>query len=551
MTNFDQHTDDSSVWVLVADDDAGTRLLLRRKLEKSGYRVICAKTGKEAINRLSDKVASAVLDLKMPDGDGLYCLRYIRSHFPDMAPLMLTASENIANAVEAMKQGALDYVTKPFNPGQVAALVDKSVDAYKQSRRLKAAEKKLEQARNHQLFVASQIQQTLLLGKPPRELSELDIADFTIASSKIDGDFYDFIHLKPRTLDVVVADIMGKGIMAAFMASALKSAFLRIINQYLSRTGPGQIPEPEQIVSSVHGTMIEQMRELETFVTFCYGRFDLERYRFIFVDCGHVRTIHYKRSENRVELLRGANMPLGFPETSPFQQFTVPFAPGDLFFFYSDGVTEAANQEGRLYSEEKLVTFIEKNAQNMKPDAIVDAVHSDVTEFTGTDVFSDDFTCVAAKISHPAGSAKPVETQNLKIESLLENLKKVRSFIRNFCELHAAGRLDELRLSQVEVAATEVVANIIKHGLDQEPGHFIDIFAESFADRIEVEFTDQGKPFDPQDIPPPVLDGTRENGMGCYLISQFVDDISYMRDDKTGSNCARIKIMLFADKQPD
>ncbi|MGM0787929.1 MAG: response regulator, partial [Thermodesulfobacteriota bacterium] len=215
MSLLHQNTENGAPWVLVADDDAGTRLLLRQKLEKSGYQVICAKTGKEAIERLSDKVASAVLDLKMPDGDGLFCLRYIRSHFPDMAPLMLTASENIANAVEAMKQGALDYVTKPFNPGQVAALVDKSVAACRQSRRLKTAEKKLEQARRHEIFVASQIQQTLLLGKPPCDLPELDISHLTIASQKIDGDFYDFIRLGPRTLDVVVADIMGKGIMAA------------------------------------------------------------------------------------------------------------------------------------------------------------------------------------------------------------------------------------------------------------------------------------------------------------------------------------------------
>ncbi|MFP4194398.1 MAG: SpoIIE family protein phosphatase [Desulfobacterales bacterium] len=549
MNDFKQHREDNGVWVLVADDDSGTRLLLRRKLEKSGYNVICAKTGQEAINRLSGEVSSAVLDLKMPDGDGLYCLRYIRRNFPDMAPLMLTASDNVANAVEAMKQGALDYVTKPFNPGQVAALVDKSVDACRQSRRLRTAEKKLEQARRHEIFVASQIQQTLLLGKPPRGLSELDIARLTIPSSKIDGDFYDFIHISPQTLDVVVADIMGKGIMAAFMASALKSSFLRIINDYLSRTGPGQVPEPEQIVSSVHEAMIEQLRELETFVTFCYGRFDLERFRFIFVDCGHVRTLHYKKDENRVELLRGANMPLGFPETAPFQQFTVPFAPGDLFFFYSDGVTEAANQEGRLYSEDRLVALIEENAQNPAADDLVRSVHRDVTKFTGTDVFTDDFTCVSIKIRHPEYSTKAVEKQGLKVESRLENLKKVRSFIRGFCELHAAGRLDELRISQVEVAATEVVANIIKHGLDQEPGHFIDICAEAFADRIEVEFTDQGRPFDPQNIQPPVLDGTRENGMGCYLISQFVDNISYTRDDKTGSNCARIKIMLFADKK--
>lgn len=548
MSLLHQNTENGAPWVLVADDDAGTRLLLRQKLEKSGYQVICAKTGKEAIERLSDKVASAVLDLKMPDGDGLFCLRYIRSHFPDMAPLMLTASENIANAVEAMKQGALDYVTKPFNPGQVAALVDKSVAACRQSRRLKTAEKKLEQARRHEIFVASQIQQTLLLGKPPCDLPELDISHLTIASQKIDGDFYDFIRLGPRTLDVVVADIMGKGIMAAFMGAALKSDFLRVINESGSFTNRRGMPEPEQIVSSVHDNMIGQMRELETFVTFCYGRFDLERYQFIFVDCGHVRTIHFKASENRVELLRGANMPLGFPETTPFQQFTVPFSPGDLFLFYSDGLTEAADSEGQLYGEQRLVNFVEKKAPQLEAGELIREMREDVVAFTGTDVFIDDFTCVGTKINSPTGGGKVLARQEQEIDSRLANLKKVRSFVRSFCEQNAAGRLDELRLSQVEVAATEIVANIIKHGLDLEPGHSIDITARAFSDRIEMEFLDYGRPFEPQEVPPPVLDGSRENGMGCYLISQFVDNISYERDEKAGSNCARIRIMLFADR---
>ena len=237
-----EHNEDKAPWVLVADDDAGTRLLLRRKLEKSGYNIICAKTGKEAVSRLSDKVASAVIDLRMPDGDGLYCLRYIREHFPDMAPLMLTASENIANAVEAMKQGALDYVTKPFNPGQVAALVDKSVDTYRQARRLKAAETKLKQARQHQIYVASQIQRTLLLGRPPRDLPEMQVARLSIPSEKIDGDFYDFIRPAPRLLDIVVADIMGKGLMAAFMGAALKSEFLRVLNRSRSFSGRSALP---------------------------------------------------------------------------------------------------------------------------------------------------------------------------------------------------------------------------------------------------------------------------------------------------------------------
>lgn len=543
-----ENNEDEAPWVLVADDDSGTRLLLRRKLEKSGYNVICARTGKETVTRLSDKVASAVIDLRMPEGDGLYCLRYIREHFPDMAPLMLTASENIANAVEAMKQGALDYVTKPFNPGQVAALVDKSVDAYRQASRLKAAEKKLEQARQHQIFVASQIQRTLLLGRPPRDLPEMHVAQLSIPSEKIDGDFYDFIRPSPGLLDIVVADIMGKGLMAAFMGAALKSEFLRVLNHGRSLPGRKEVPEPEQIVKGVHDNMIEQMKELETFVTFCYGRFDLNRYRFDYVDCGHVRTIHYKRAKNSVVLLKGANMPLGFPETAPFQQFTVPFAPGDLFLFYSDGLTEAADQNRELYGEDRLVRFVEKNAA-MPADELIRAIYRDVTAFTGTQVFIDDFTCVGAKIDDsPSAALQVTNRQQLEINSHLDNLKKVRAFVRGFCEQNAFGQLDPLRLSQVEVAATELVANIVKHGLDSQPGYTIKITAEAFKNRIEVEFRDTGKAFDPNNIRPPVLDGTQEGGMGCYLVSQLVDDISYHRDDKNGENCARFKIMLFENR---
>ena len=547
MVNFEksQHTGAGAPWVLVADDDPATRLLLRRKLEKSGYHVVCAKTGKEAVEQLSDNIASAVLDLKMPEGDGLYCLRYIRQHYPDMAPLMLTASENIANAVEAMKQGALDYVTKPFNPGQVAALVDKSVETCRQARRLKTAEKKLEQARQHQLFVATQFQHSLLLGRPPADLPGMQIARMTIPSQQIDGDFYDFIQLSPDSLDVVVADIMGKGIMAAFMAAALKSAFLRVINETRSLPEEKGQPNPEQIVAGVHRHMIEQMNELETFVTFCYGRFDFVRHRFVFVDCGHVRTIHWQKTESRTHLLSGVNMPLGFPETAPFQQMTVSFAPGDMFVFYSDGVTEAADPDGNLYGEDRLAALVEKNAE-MDGNAMIAAIYDDVVDFTETEVFSDDFTCVCAKIQPRNRSDRVLSSRSLSIDSDLENLKKVRFFIRGFCREYGAGSLDELRISQLEVAATELVANIIKHGLDQVAGHKIHIIATVYTDRIEMEFRDPGKPFDPTSIAPPVLDGSRENGMGCYLISQFVDHISYHRDEAAGINSARIQILLFA-----
>ncbi len=526
--------------VLVADDDAGTRLLLRKKLEAAGYSVITAKNGREAINRLSNSISAAVVDLKMPDIDGMECLRHIQKAFPDLSPIMLTASENIANAVEAMKQGALDYVTKPFNAKQLIALVGKAVDSFAQSKRLRETEQKLAHERQHQLFIASQIQQSLLLGKPPENFEGLDIAHIAIPSQQIDGDFIDFIRQSPSVLDVVIADVMGKGIMAAFIGAALKSAFLKVINDAAASLPLQRIPEPDHLVGAVHDHMIAQMERFETFVTLCYGRFEMEKNRFLFVDCGHVRTIHYRHAEKSINLLRGANMPLGFPEPWGFRQFQADFSPGDLFLFYSDGVTEAKNPEGELFEETRLVNYVEAHAPHQSPEILAAGIRRKLSEFTETEIFRDDFTCVAVRITAPACPKKVLGRERLEIGSDLQQISDVRTFVIRFCKCLPVA-VDEDRLAGIEIAAVEVVANIIKHAYHLKTDKQIEVLAVAFDDCLELEFRDSGENFDPADVPAPVLDGNRENGRGCFIIAQTADEISYFRDETHGKNCTRLK----------
>ena len=536
--------------ILIADDDAGTRFLLRTVLQNEGYAVISAKNGAEAIGRLSDRVAAAVLDLMMPDIDGLECLRYIRRHYPDISPIMLTASDKVANAVEAMKEGALHYLTKPFKKSQFLALIEKAVAGFHQARRLKNAEIKLEDARRRQLRMAAQIQQALLLGQPPTEMDGLDIAHLSIASQQIDGDFYDFIRHKPGILDLVVADVMGKGILAAFMGAALKCAVLQVLNDaVLSSPHPGRLPEPEHIVSGVHARMIRQLEQFETFVTLCYGRFDIPGNRFHFVDCGHVRTIHYQCATQSVSLLHGTNRPLGFPDPIGFRRFSTHFGHGDLFLFYSDGITDAANADGERYDEHRLVRYIELHGGE-PPGDLIRGIRQDVVDYTGTDVFTDDFTCIAVRITGGV-DGKPVRrSKELRIDISLNRLREVRYFVKQFCSQCFAGSPDEHRIGQVQVAASEVVANIIKHAYRKESGRPIEIFARAYDDCIEFDFLDQGLPFDPAGVPQPILDGTREDGMGCFIISQAVDEVSYFQDESQGKNCARLRIMLFPTPNP-
>jgi len=527
--------------VLVADDDTVTRRLVESKLEKSGFEVICVKNGRELINSLSERVAAAVVDLRMPDIDGLECLRYIKKNYPDISPVMLTASENVANAVEAMKQGALDYITKPFNPGQLVALIGNAVHSFMQAKRLHAAEEKLEKARRHEISVSSTIQQTLLLGSPPAGIDWLDIAHLTIPSQQVDGDFYDFIPVSSSTLDIIVADVMGKGIMAAFMGAALKSAFLKAMNEFCFSADQARISRPEIIVARVHDYLISQMQKLETFVTLCYARFDNMVNLFTFVDCGHVRTIFYQAGTGKVRLLSGANMPLGFPDPSPIKAFSIPYSAGDLFLFYSDGLTEAANKDGERYNERRLTKFVKKHAY-LPPDRFVDEIKKDVINFSGTEIFADDFTCIAIKILK-TGTPGLVSKNRFIMESDLKKLYKMRGFIREFCNGLAGGPMDDVRVTLVEVAATEIASNIIKHAYAGKPGQSIEITAEEYPDRIVLSFFDTGKPFDPSTLTTPVLDGSQENGMGCYIINQIADEVAYFRDEATGRNCARITLI--------
>jgi len=103
--------------ILIVDDEANVRLMLQTALESAGYTVIEAGDGQAALQRLRDvSCALILLDLKMPKMDGMALLRRLRSDGNAVPVIMLTAHGSIHDAVEAMKLGAIDFLTKPITP---------------------------------------------------------------------------------------------------------------------------------------------------------------------------------------------------------------------------------------------------------------------------------------------------------------------------------------------------------------------------------------------------------------------------------------------------
>ena len=528
--------------VLIADDDPVIRALVKGILRKAGYDVVVAENGLRALELMTDQIGAVLLDLHMPEMDGLECLRAISSKYKGLSPIMLTASDDVSNAVEAMRYGAFDYITKPFNPKKVLALVKKSSQAYEQTRRLQKVEAELARAREHEIFVASEIQRTMLLGQPPDDLKGLGVANLTIPSQSVDGDFYDFFKPNDHSLDLLVADVMGKGIMAAFLGAAMKSRFLRVMNELGAFSGRHDQPSPEQIITAVHAGMIKQMEELETFVTLCYGRFDLKAGEFIFVDCGHVRTIYHNAHANKITLLQGVTMPLGFPETDPFKQIVQPFTAGDLFVFYSDGLTEATNPKGEMYGEERLTDLIFQNA-GLENENLLKTVRQSIESFTGSKTFDDDFTCVLVRIDPDQNGALIAAMDKLEIESDLDELAGVRLFVRNFCEAVPDNRIGTERIDKLEIAITEVVTNIIRHAYKNQKGRKIVIDAGLYDEKLVLMVYDRGCGFDPEDVPPPEFDGSKYGGFGVFIIRESVDKVTYSRNDE-GKNCTCLTLLL-------
>ena len=114
--------------ILVVDDELNMRLVLKAMLKKEGYEVVTAADGLEAMRILrEEKIAVVATDLKMPRLDGMGLLDRIMQHDPALPVIILTAYGTVANAVDALKKGAFDYLTKPFEQDELKTVILKAV----------------------------------------------------------------------------------------------------------------------------------------------------------------------------------------------------------------------------------------------------------------------------------------------------------------------------------------------------------------------------------------------------------------------------------------
>jgi DNA-binding NtrC family response regulator len=153
--------------ILVVDDDDSLRRVLQVQLEQEGYAVTTAASLQQALSTLQIRSFDLVItDLKMPEGSGIELLKFIQSRYPEIVVVILTAFGTVETAVDAMKAGAFDYLTKPVHPDELSLVVARVLEHHSLIEQVKALRSSLNEKYGFEN----------ILGRSPALLHVLDTA---------------------------------------------------------------------------------------------------------------------------------------------------------------------------------------------------------------------------------------------------------------------------------------------------------------------------------------------------------------------------------------
>lgn len=249
-----------------------------------------------------------------------------------------------------------------------------------------ATEIRDKQQRRREIEAAADLQKSILPGPLAREgaARAVDLHAEMHPARDIGGDFYDYFLVGEKRLVVTVADVSGKGIPAAlFMA--------------VSRTVLRSIAATEDMSAAMRDAnrLLSADNDTYMFVTVFYGVLDLANGVLRWCNAGHNPPCLLRAKGGR-ELLRATGVPFGVDGHAFHRIGESVLMPGDGLFVYSDGITEAFNQQGELYGVERLERVLERVRGRTSGEAIAEVL-ADTGRFTAGTEQSDDIACLALR----------------------------------------------------------------------------------------------------------------------------------------------------------
>ncbi len=344
------------------------------------------------------------------------------------------------------------------------------------------------------------------------------------AAKSVGGDFYDYFTLDDNHVAIVIGDVSGKGIPAAMFMMKTITCFKNYMSPHKS---------PAEILRQVNAA-IYQGNQSSMFVTCFLAIVDTKTGEVRFANAGHNKPLvghdkAYHYLDCRSGFILGA-----LEEAVVFDEQT-KLEKGDSITLYTDGITEAMNEERQLYGEERLLALFNRKEYT----CLLEMHHElkeDVARFAGEEEQSDDMTYITLRYQ---GDDYVYEEKQMPATQ--DNVLVALGLLKAFA---AKNDFDEGFTNNLAVVGDELISNIVKYGYPNDKG---EMYLRALYNRDRKEFVltivDSGIPFNPFEAEGKPVEGDvkdiHEGGLGILIVKNLMSEYAY--DRINGKNITVIK----------
>ncbi len=368
--------------VLIGEDQQDVQDALNLLLKGAGYAAEAAATPDAILTKLErEKYDLLLMDLNYrrdttSGSEGLEILGILRKMSAPPPVIVMTAWGSIELAVQAMHMGARDFIQKPWDNTHLLHLAEKHISAHR-------AEARLRYQQESELQDAVAVQRRLMPTNLPK-VPGLALAGQCQPAGAVAGDYFDVLQLGDN-LGLCIADVIGKGLPAALMMSNLQAAVKVTAADWV---------QPSELCRRVNGLACRN-GAMDKFISFFYALYDANTRKLTYSNAGHNPPMVI-RANGEYVLLDTPDLVLGQMPEWQYHDAECTLQPGDRMVFYTDGITEAGEQDGDEFGQERLRGVFQQNP-GASATELLTLVMSTVAEHCHHR-FADDATCLIISV---------------------------------------------------------------------------------------------------------------------------------------------------------
>jgi len=369
--------------IFIVDDNMVNRKLLVGILQKEGYSLLEAEDGEQALEMASQEMPDLILlDIMMPKKDGYEVCVQLKAHprTANIPVIFLSAKSQAEDKIKGLDLGGADYVTKPFDRGEVLARVRAQLKIAKLTGELLSANAELrnkQEKLDEDLKAAAGIQRSLLPKSIP-DMEKLTMAWRFMPCDRIGGDIFNVVRLDEDHWGIYMLDVSGHGVPSALVAVSvsqmLHAQHDRLLKKNINTPPHYEIVSPSRVLEALDREY--PIERFDKFFTMSYVIIDTDARRISYSNAAHPPPVLI-RKDGGLELLDKGGTIIGMGGMLPFEEGNIEIGRGDRLFLYTDGIVEYQKEDGELYGVDRFYGEISAlNNRSIKDhtDGIIDGI---------------------------------------------------------------------------------------------------------------------------------------------------------------------------------